>query len=640
MFSKKSINYHFFGGQKPWNFNPWFCIGLVPKFYKVLEKNPMNGFNFNWPNHLTFCAGLKLYYLPIPFEIKSARKKVVEACPEHLNLKGINLSAQFLPVLIKFSLVVRLIGTISILAFSQACKPKFTIVERGIEAQTLHVGNGLEPQDLDPHIITGTNEIKILSALFEGLIGQDPKDLRPVPAAAESWTISEDGLTCKFHLRDNLYWNNGDKVTSEDFKFGIQRILTPQLAAKNAYLLFVLKNAEAFNNGELNFDSVGVSNPNESTLILELENPAPYLLSLLFHPAWFPVHRTSLEAQGDPFARSTSWTQPESMVSNGPFRLADWRVNEYIHLERSPSYWDDDTTKLNQIFFYPTENLDAEERAFQGGQLHLTEAIPVSKVGYYREQSHPALQINPYLGTYYLQLNTRNTPLSDPRVRTALSLVINRDQIVGKITKGNQKPAWHFTPPDTAGYNTNYISSKNVDQARSLLTEAGYPNGENFPVLKYLYNTSENHKAIGEALQQMWRSELGIRVQLENQEWKVYTQSRENGSFDILRSSWVGDYLDPSTFLDVWTSDSGNNFTGWSSPQYDTMIEETRRLADVGNRFSVFEIAEKLMLSQQPIIPLYFYNSVFLKHSAVKGFYPTLLNYHPWKHVYLETPKP
>lgn len=521
-----------------------------------------------------------------------------------------------------------------------ACKPSSTLVERGIKTQTLHVGNGLEPHDLDPHLVTATNEIKILSALFEGLIGQNPIDLSPVSAAAESWTISENRLKYTFLLRDNLYWDNGDKLTSDDFKFGIQRILTPELAAPNAYLLFVLKNAEAFNKGAVKFDEVGVTNPNESTLILELKNPASYLLNLLSHPAWFPVHRKSLATHGNPFKRSTSWTQPDSMVSNGPFSLVEWRVNEYVRLNKNNLYWDNQTTKLYEIFFYPTENLDAEERAFQGGQLHLTEGLPVSKVGYYRQKNHPELQINPYLGTYYLQLNTRNKPLSDPRIRTALSLVIDRNQIVERITEGEQKPAWHFTPPNTAGYYAKFSSSKNIEKARALFTEAGFPNGENFPVLKYLYNTSGNHKTIAEALQQMWRSTLGIRVELENQEWKVYTQSRQNGSFEILRSSWVGDYLDPSTFLDVWTSESGNNFTGWQSSKYDGIIEKTKSIEETETRYSLFEIAEKLLLSEQPIIPLYFYNSVFLKHPSVKGFYPTLLNYHPWKNVYLESPKP
>ena len=244
-----------------------------------------------------------------------------------------------------------------------ACKPSSTLVERGIKTQTLHVGNGLEPHDLDPHLVTATNEIKILSALFEGLIGQNPIDLSPVSAAAESWTISENRLKYTFLLRDNLYWDNGDKLTSDDFKFGIQRILTPELAAPNAYLLFVLKNAEAFNKGAVKFDEVGVTNPNESTLILELKNPASYLLNLLSHPAWFPVHRKSLATHGNPFKRSTSWTQPDSMVSNGPFSLVEWRVNEYVRLNKNNLYWDNQTTKLYEIFFYPTENLDAEERA-------------------------------------------------------------------------------------------------------------------------------------------------------------------------------------------------------------------------------------------------------------------------------------
>ena len=517
-----------------------------------------------------------------------------------------------------------------------ACKRGQSIVDQATANQILHVGNGQEPQELDPHIITGVSEIKILTALFEGLVGQDPANLDPIPGAAESWEIAPDSLTYTFHLRPNLKWSDGQALEAEDFAFSYQRALTPEVAAPNAYLLHVLKNAAAYYRGEVPFEDVGVKALDDRTLELQLSHPTPYLLSLLAHPVWFPLQRETIASEGEALGRSPGWTRPGKLVSNGPFRLNDWKVNGYVDVVKNPHYWDAERTRLNQIFFYPTESREAEERAFRAGQLHLTEAMPVSKVGFYRDQNHPSLQIDPYLGTYYLQLNTRNPVLADARVRRALGLAIDRDLIVASITRGGQKPAWHFTPPGTGGYTPAIAGDKNIEMARELLAQAGYPGGEGFPRLSYLYNTSENNKAIAEALQQMWRQNLGLTVELFNQEWKVYTNSRETGQFDILRSSWIGDYLDATSFLDVWSSESGNNFTRWKSPSYDHHLAQARLSNVAAQRFERFQQAEELLMREQPIIPLYFYTSVYLKHESVKGFYPTLLNYHPWKFVYLE----
>lgn len=530
-----------------------------------------------------------------------------------------------------------LLASCVLASFFCGCNQGPSNTEKGIATQTLHVGNGLEPQELDPQIITGGSEIKILSSLFEGLAGQHPMDLSPLPGSAESWEISEDGLEYIFHLRDGLRWSNGDILSAQDFAFSFQRMLNRKLGAANAYLLFALKNAQAYYEGSVSWESVGVTPIDESTLKLELENPTPYFLRLLSHPAWFPLHKPSLAAFGDPLGRASGWTRPGSLVSNGPFQLADWKINEYIRVVKNENYWDRQSTRLNEIIFYPTESRDAEGRAFEAGQLHITEAVPSSKVGYYREQKNPALNIDQYLGTYYLQLNTRKPPLSDSRVRKALSLVIDRRLIVEQITQGDQQPAWYFTPPGMDGYDPKISGEIDRARARKLLSEAGFPNGEGFPVLTYLYNTSENNKTIGEALQQTWQSSLGIRVELINQEWKVFTQSRQSGEFDILRGSWIADYIDPSSFLEVWTSQSGNNFTGWSSGKYDNLISRSLATRDQSKRFSHFANAERLLIDEQPIIPLYFYTSVYLKDPSVQGYNPTLLNYHPWKHVYLES---
>ena len=285
-----------------------------------------------------------------------------------------------------------------VLFASAACKNKSTPVESGIARQILHVGNGLELQDLDPHIITGISEIKTLSALFEGLAGQAPEDLSPVPGAAASWTISEDNKTYTFLLRSDLKWSDGSALTADDFAFSFKRMLNPELGAANAYLLFVLKNARDYYQGNASWPDVGIRVTDTHTLTLELENPTPYFLRLLSHPAWYPLPKQVLSRFGDPLGRATGWTRAGHLVSNGPFKLADWRINERLQVVRNPHYWDNPATRLEQIYFYPTENREAEERAYRGGLLHITEALPTSQVKHYRESGDPSLQIDPTSG--------------------------------------------------------------------------------------------------------------------------------------------------------------------------------------------------------------------------------------------------
>jgi len=525
---------------------------------------------------------------------------------------------------------------LGMLAFS-GCGPRKNLAEKGIDTQTLHVGNAVEPVDLDPHAISGVAEIRILSALFEGLVGQDPHDLSPIPGMAESWDISDDGLTYTFHLREDARWSDGNPLGAEDFAFAYERILSPDMAAPNASLLFTLRNAQAFNQGKTSFDQVGVQVIAAHTLQLTLAQATPYLLHLLSHPAWYPLPQQAIEQHGDRFAPGNRWTRPGNLVSNGPFQLTDWKVNQYVQVSANPLYWDAGNVRLSQIFFYPTESRDGEERSFLNGQLHITDALPVSKVKQYIDRRDPALRIDPYLGTYYLQLNTRIQGLDDPRVRRALSLAIDREALVRTVLQGAQEVAWQFTPPGTPGYRGDYQGTYDPDQARSLLAAAGYPDGKGFPQLSYLYNTSENHKLIAEALQQMWKVELGIDIQPYNQEYKVYMQSRTQGEFNILRSSWIGDYLDASTFLKVFESGSDHNYTGWNSSAYDQAITIAGSTLDSAKRNTAFDTAEAVLRTECPIIPIYHYNSIYLKNPAVQGYYPTLLNLHPWKFVYLES---
>ena len=517
------------------------------------------------------------------------------------------------------------------------CKKRVTPVELGDQEQILFLANTTEPNELDPHIVTGVVEHKILKALFEGLVTPNPKTLEPEPGVADRWEISADGLTYTFYFCEDARWSNGDRVTAHDFHFSFQRMLSPNLAAEYAYMLFPLKNAEAYNRGTIDdFAQVGVRVVDNEILKLELESPIPYFLSLLQHFAWFPVHPPSILKYGAMDERGTYWTRDAELVTNGPFKLKKWKLWDAITVEKNPHYWDAEQVRLHQIQFLPIDNINTEERAFRAGQIHITTAIPKSKIQLYQKQKSAYLRIDPYLSTYYYLINVTDETLADMRVRRALSLSLNRRSIVETILRGGEAVALHFTPPGIAGYTPDPLGREDPNEARRLLAEAGYPDGEGFPVLELLYNTSENHKLIAEAVQQMWRKHLNIEVRLLNQDWKVYLASRRAKDYQVARASWLGDYNDPNTFLDMWTAHSGNNHSGWSNPQYDSLIKEAAQMSDPQKRFEIFQQAEAILLKASPIIPIYFSKNTYLIQPSVKNWHPNPLDWHPYKYVYLE----
>jgi oligopeptide transport system substrate-binding protein len=535
------------------------------------------------------------------------------------------------------SSVPRLLSAVACLLLVSSCAKRESIVDRANRDGVLHFSIGSEPSDLDPQTVTGTGDAKIIQSLFDPLVSYEPGSLAPVPALAARWEISADGLTYTFHLRPDAKWSNGDPLTAQDCVDSWRRILTPSLAADYAYFLYLLRGAEAFNKGQTaDFSTVGATARDAHTLVATLTHPAPYFLQILLNSPWRPLHVRSIAAVGDAYNRGTKWTRPGLLVSSGPFILKEWALNTRVVVEKSPTYWDRANVRLNAIHFYPIDNIDAEDRAFRAGQLHVTWALPLSKVLPMQQEKSPNLRIDPYLETYFFRLNVRQAPLADARIRRALSLAIDRDTLAAKILPGGRQPAPTFISPLLAGYTPPARRAYDLAAARQLLADAGHAGGAGLPPIEILYHNSEILRIVSEAIQQMWSRDLGVKVSLANQEKKTVFANRRAGDYQVLLGSWTADYLDATTYLDMWRSDSGNNHTGWSDPAYDALSNRANAIADRTARAAVLQQAESLVLDAAPIVPIYFNTHVYLLHPAVKGWLPTPMDHTDYRYVSLQ----
>lgn len=510
-------------------------------------------------------------------------------------------------------------------------------VDEGVEQGILLFGNGTEPKTLDPQRATGVPENHIISALIEGLINYHPTDDNlPEPGVAERWEPNEDASVWTFYLRDDAYWSNGDPVTAHDFVYSYKRMLTPGFPGEYSQMLYQLKNAREYKEEKVgDFSEVGIKAIDDKTLVAELIGPTPYFLNMLKHYSWFPIHPGTIEAHGGVFDMSGTWTLPGNFVGNGPFVLSEWRPNQYVRVTKSPTYWDRGIMKLNEILFYPVEDDNTENRMFFSGHMHITGTVPTNDVPVLRREKPELIHLDNYLGTYFYRLNVTKPPLDNPLVRKALALSIDRQAIVDKVTLGDQKPALAYVPPGFKGYESPVRLGYDPERARQLLAEAGYPNGQGFPEMYLLFNTSEGHRKIAEAIVNMWNKNLGIHLQLENKEWKVYLDAQTHLDYDISRSAWIGDYMDPITFLEMFTTGNGNNDTGWSNAEYDKLIEAAFRAGTEEAHFRYLQEAEEILVEELPIVPVYWYTRIYLKDPRLRNWNPKLLDNHPYKYVYL-----
>lgn len=521
------------------------------------------------------------------------------------------------------------------LAALAGCARRETAVQRADRAGLMLIGNGAEPGEIDPQLITGIPETNIADALFEGLVTTDPRTLRPMPGVAESWEVSPDGRVYTFHLRADAKWSDGAPVTAEDFAASFQRILTPALGSQTADQLYYLAGAEAYHAGRTkDFSTVGVRALDARTLRLTLTNPTPFFPQLLSDRYWYPVPMAVLRKFGGLTRQGTAWTRPENFVGNGAFVLKEWKPNEYILVTKSPTYWDRAHVRLNGVKFFPIEDANVEEGAFRSGQLHKTEQVPLAKIAVYRRDHPELLRIAPYSAVYYYSFNVNRAPFTD--VRRALAMAIDRVSLVRDVTRGGELPAYNFTPAGIGGYVCATHIRYDPAAARALLAEAGYPGGRGFPKVALLYNTSENHRLIAEAIQQQWRENLHIDITLTNEEWKVYLDSTHMQNYQVCRAGLVVDPYDPYLYLRTFIKGSGFNNTGWSSPEYDRLFQEAAQSTDQARRLALDQQMEALLLRDMPIIPIYFYTNHYLLRTDVKDWSDNLLGRFPLSQAWLE----
>ncbi len=490
-----------------------------------------------------------------------------------------------------------------------------------------------EPQSIDPALNSAVDGAIMLQHAFEGLmkwVDDGEGNAIVAEGVAEKVEKSKDELTWTFHLREDAKWSDGQPVTAQDFLYSWNRLIAKDTAADYEYMLDMV---EGYDKGKLNIKA-----PDDHTFIVKLSTKCPYFEEICAFPATFPVRKDIIEAEKD------QWTfNPETYVSNGPYKMTAWEHNSYILFEKNENYYGAADLKAEKIKFHLMDDANAIYAGFQSGELDFIENVPQDEVKGLIDSGDMIL--GDYIGTYYVCFQTEKKPFDDPRVRKAFSLVIDRNHMVEKITGSGEIPAAGYVPAgiyDAAGAGSDdfrtvggdYYSikaedyEKNCEEARALLAEAGYPEGKDFPIVEYLYNTDDKHKAIAEALQDVWQKELGVKVTLQNQEWNVFLQERKDGNYSIARNGWIADYNDPMSFIDMWITDGGNNDAQYKNPAYDKIIKEAKATSDPEKRMSLMHQAEDILVGEEHVVaPIYFYTQPYMINKNIQGMYYAPLGY-------------
>ena len=499
--------------------------------------------------------------------------------------------------------------------------------------QLLRKGNGAEPQTLDPHKAEGVPSSNILRDLYEGLISEAP-DGSLVPGAAKEWTISSSGTVYTFQLRQRAKWSNGEPLTAQDFVYGFRRSVDPATGSKYSQILSSILNAEDIIKGAKPIESLGVKSLDKYHLEITLKAPTPYFLGLLTHSTTYPVYQPAIEKYANKFSR------PGNLVSNGAYRLNEWRVQSHVTLQRNPDYWNDSGTTINQVTYYVIEDQSSELRRYRAGEIDWTETIPLGETAWINQNLADELKVYPYLGTYYYGFNLTKPPFKDNRaLRAALSMVIDREIITEKISGLGEIPAYGWVPPGVMNYTAQRFDFKSMTkqqrlaEAKRLYQKAGY--SKNNPLhIELRYNTSENHRKVAVVVAAMWKKALGVSTELVNEEWKVFLKNRKQKQItQVFRAGWIGDYNDAYTFAELMYSSHGINDVGYLNPHYDQMLTKASLEKQPEKRRLLLEEAERALLSDHPIIPIYFYVSKSLVKPYVSGFVGNVMDHHYTKHL-------
>ena len=493
--------------------------------------------------------------------------------------------------------------------------------------------NGAEPESLDPAVLTGEADGRVALELFAGLTRYNPTDAAPIPDLAESWDLSADGKVYTFRLRTNAVWSTGEPITARDFVYSWLRVLDPASASEYAGQLYYLKNGEAYNAGRVKDPSqVGVTALDHCTLRVELNHPTAFFPDLCTYVTLRIVPRQAIEKNGD------RWLMVHPVPCSGPYELAAWRINDRIRLRKNPSYWDAANTKTEIVDLLPCTSANTALNLYETRVADIVwdkNLVPVELLDVLLKR--PDFHSFSYLGTYFIRFNVTRKPFGDPRVRQALALVIDKKRIVEKITKGGERAASSHTPPGIPGYVSPEGLGFDPDLARQFLAQAGFSGGQGFPEFEYLCDTtSRQHEQIAVELQEMWRRELGVHVRIRKLEWKTYLRAQGALDYDLSRSSWIGDYNDPNTFLDMFMSNNGNNRTGWSNARYDELVRAANAQVDREKRALLLQEAEILLVRQEtPIVPLYHYAGLeYYDANRIKGIFPNILSQNPIRSIY------
>ncbi len=523
------------------------------------------------------------------------------------------------------------------------------VVEETVEQKIVY-NLGADPKTIDPQLNSAVDGSTIIHNAFEGLMRED-ENSKIVPGTAEKYEVSDDGTVYTFHLRKDAKWSDGKPVVAGDFEYAWKRALNPKVAAEYAYQLFYIKNGAAYYNQEkvggkvATAEDVGVKVIDDNTLEVTLESPVPYFLSLAAFPTYFPVRKDIIEGNEE------KWTlKPDTYISNGPFKMSEWKEKESITFVKNENYWDAKNVKLETLEVKLIDDQITYLNAFKSGEIDVIESPPQAEIPTLLDEG--TAKIYPYLGTYFYVINVSDKAkdvdpkaaeaLSNPKFRKALSLAIDRQLIVDKVAQGGQAPATSYVPAGILNsigkeFQKDYSSKgANIEEAKKLLEEAGYPNGEGAPTITFTFNTDQGHQNIAQAVQDMWKTNLGINVELKNEEWAVFQDTRNNFQYSMARHGWIADYNDPMTFLDMWTTGNGQNNAGYSNKEYDKLIAQAKVELDDAKRTELLHKAEDILMDESPIIPLYYYTNVLCIDKNVKGTYKSPLGQMEFRDAYVE----